>query len=464
MKVCLLSTYELGRQPFGLASPAAWLQRSGCTVTCVDLAVHALDESAIAAADVIAFYVPMHTATRIAASLMPQIRRLNPRAHICFYGLYAPLNEAYLRKIGAETILGGEYEEGLLSLVKRLSAGMLDQAPRQAGRTQAEPMISLARQQFLTPDRSGLPDLAKYAHLVMGPGDERVVGYTEATRGCKHLCRHCPIVPVYQGRFRIVQQEAVLNDIAQQVEAGACHITFGDPDFFNAPRHSIALVDKLHKWFPDITYDVTIKIEHLVKHQSYVRVLKDTGCAFVTSAVESFDGHILDIFDKRHSREDILLVLAAFRDVGLPLIPTFVSFTPWTTLEGYCEFLSDVWSFGLVGSVAPVQYGIRLLIPAGSRLLELEDTQQAVFEFDEKALCYPWAHPDSRMDRLQADVMTVIADSQRRSQTREQAFERIWETAQAECAENTKQPERLRSLNDMPARVTIPYMTEPWFC
>jgi len=432
----------------------------------MDLAAQSLDESAIAAADLVAFYVPMHTATRIAASLVGQIRRLNPRAHICFYGLYAPLNEAYLRGIGVETILGGEYEEGLLSLVKRLSARILGQALGQGeGQTQAEPIVSLARQRFLTPDRSGLPDLGKYAHLVMSPGDERVVGYTEATRGCKHLCRHCPIVPVYRGRFRVVQQDVVLEDIAKQVEAGARHITFGDPDFFNAPRHSIALVEKLHERFPSITYDVTIKIDHLAKRSGYVQTLKDTGCVFVTSAVESFDDRILEIFDKRHTRQDILRVLEVFREVGLALLPTFVAFTPWTTLDGYCRFLSDILALGLLGSVAPVQYGIRLLIPAGSRLLELDTTQQVISAFDEEALCYPWVHPDSRLDRLQADVMAVIADSQKRSQTREQTFIRIWETAQAVYAENAKgQPQRLRDFSDAPARVTIPYMTEPWFC
>lgn len=465
MNTCFISTYELGRQPFGLASPAAWLTSSDCTVTCIDLSVQPLDDSALVAADLIAFYVPMHTATRIAAALMPKIHRLNCRAHICFYGLYAPLNEAYLRSIGAQTILGGEYEQGLLALVKRLAQEKTRPASEQARRIQAEPVISVARQQFLTPDRSGLPDLSQYARLILAPGEERIVGYTEATRGCKHLCRHCPIVPVYQGRFRAVQQEVVLDDIAQQVEAGADHITFGDPDFFNAPRHSIALVTKLHQRFPDVTYDVTIKIEHLVKHSDYLGVLRATGCMFVTSAVESFDDRILDIFNKRHGRQDILRVLAIFRTTGLVLIPTFVAFTPWTTLNGYCEFLADILDFDLVGCVAPVQYGIRLLLPAGSKLLDLDSTQRVIRDFDEESLCYPWTHPDPIMDRLQADILTAVADSQGRTDAREQLFATIWKMAHAEYADHDqKQLERLRDRGDAPARVTIPYMTEPWFC
>ena len=37
VRVALISTYEMGRQPFGLASPAAWLRRAGAQVTALDL-------------------------------------------------------------------------------------------------------------------------------------------------------------------------------------------------------------------------------------------------------------------------------------------------------------------------------------------------------------------------------------------------------------------------------------------
>src|SRR5579864_4554788 len=120
INVVLISTYELGRQPFGLASPTAWLKSAGASVTCQDLAVQRLEEESIAAADLVAFYIPMHTATRIAVALVERVKRVNPRAHLCFYGLYAPVNEGYLRKLGADTILGGEFEEGLVALVRRL--------------------------------------------------------------------------------------------------------------------------------------------------------------------------------------------------------------------------------------------------------------------------------------------------------------------------------------------------------
>src|SRR5580692_10900950 len=140
MNILLISTYELGRQPFGLASPAAWLRIRGHDVSCLDLTRQALDNEAILAADLICFYVPMHTATRLAAGLVPKAREMNPRAHICFYGLYAPVNEEYLRGLGVGTILGGEFEEGLANLASRLQQGTLNGNGSGSGQ-QDEPLI-----------------------------------------------------------------------------------------------------------------------------------------------------------------------------------------------------------------------------------------------------------------------------------------------------------------------------------
>jgi radical SAM superfamily enzyme YgiQ (UPF0313 family) len=236
MNVVLISTYELGRQPFGLVSPAAWLRKRGHYVVCSDLTRQSLDLAALRGAHLIAIYLPMHTATRLAAQLIPSLRQQNPGAHICCYGLYAPMNAEYLKTLGVATILGGEFEGGLVHLAARLSA-----ANGNASSQQSERLVSLERLAFEVPDRSGLPALEKYAHLVIPGGGYRIVGSTEASRGCKHLCRHCPIVPVYKGVFRIVSRDVVLADIRQQVAAGAQHISFGDPDFFNGIRHALDL-------------------------------------------------------------------------------------------------------------------------------------------------------------------------------------------------------------------------------
>src|SRR4030081_404460 len=334
VNIVLISTYELGRQPFGLASPAAWLRKRGHRVVALDLARQSLDEAAIDDAALSAIYLPMHTATRLAAQLIPQLQKQNPRAHLCCYGLYAPMNVDYLRALGVSTILGGEFEEGLVHLAERLATD-----GKQATAQPAESLISMARLQFEVPDRSGMPAMEKYAHLIV-PGDGyRIVGSTEASRGCKHLCRHCPVVPVYQGKFRIVPRDVVMQDIRQQVREGATHVSFGDPDFFNGPTHGLRLARALNEAFPDVTFDATIKIQHLIDHAELLPELQRSGCLFITSAVEAVDDDILRHLAKNHTSRDFDRAVALTREAGIALAPTFVAFTPWTTLEGYIALL-----------------------------------------------------------------------------------------------------------------------------
>jgi radical SAM superfamily enzyme YgiQ (UPF0313 family) len=286
-------------------------------------------------------------------------------------------------------------------------------------------------------------------------GSTRRVGYTEASRGCKHECRHCPVVPVYRGVFRIVQPEVVLEDIRRQVAAGAEHITFGDPDFLNGPGHTLPLVETLHREWPVVTYDVTAKVEHLLKHRNLLARLKATGCLFVTSAVESFDDAVLDKLAKGHTRAGFLEALALTREAGLPLAPTFIPFTPWTTVDSYREFLRELVLWKLTEQVAPIQFAIRLLIPEGSLLLELPEIRGMVEPFDHEALCYPWRNAEPSVDRLAASILKSVrrADSVRAS--RSEIFRAIWDLAGA----GTLPPQEPRV-----ARAAIPYLTEPWYC
>ncbi len=223
-----------------------------------------------------------------------------------------------------------------------------------------------------------------------------------------HRCRHCPVVPVYNGRFRIIPREIVLEDVRQQVAAGARHISFGDPDFFNGPTHALRIVEAVHEEFPELTYDVTIKVEHLLVHAQLLPVLQQTGCLFVTTAVESVDDRVLAILEMGHTREDFFQVVRLFDEVGLSLSPTFVAFTPWTTVDGYLDLLKVIAELGLIRSVAPVQLAIRLLIPLGSRLLDLAEIRALVGPLDEAALVYPWSNSDSGIDELQTQVQALV--------------------------------------------------------
>ena len=438
MRVVLVSTYELGHQPFGLSSPKAWLVQDGHDVVCADLAVATLDESAIQAADLVAFYLPMHTATRLAIPVIERVKQLNPRARLACYGLYAPLNRELLRGLGVEATIGAEFEPALLQLAN---------GDRLAEQTAG----NLPRLTFLTPDRSDLPDLSAYSHLRQN-GAKLAAGYTEASRGCKHLCRHCPVVPVYQGQFRVVQRDVVLADIRQQVAAGARHITFGDPDFFNGPTHAMRIVEDFHAEFPDVSYDATIKIEHLKQHRDLLPRLKETGCLFVTSAVESVDDSVLARLEKGHTRQDFVDVAGWMREAGLALQPTFIAFTPWTTLESYGELLSALAELELVESTAPVQLALRLLVTQNSRLLELPDLLAMIGEFDEKGLVYPWKHPNPEMDALASCLFLTVSRRQDQNKSRAEIFGELWELV-------------LRAPAPMLApQPAVPHLDEPWYC
>jgi radical SAM superfamily enzyme YgiQ (UPF0313 family) len=445
MVVLLLSTYDLGRQPFGLASPAAWLRRAGLEVRTIDLSREALDPDAVRAAEVVAIHLPMHTATRLAVPVIERIRREHAPVRIVAYGVYAPPNDAYLSALGVDAVLGPEAEADLVAFV--------------TGRDVPRDRRPLPRLPFITPDRNGLPPLARYASLQLPTGGRRVVGYTEATRGCKHRCRHCPIVPVYDGQFRVVPPDVVLADIRAQVAGGAEHITFGDPDFLNGPAHARRIVEALAREWPGLTYDVVVKIEHIVRHPELMAVLRDTGCLFITSAVESVDDEVLRHLDKGHTRADFERAAAWLRQLGLPLVPTFVAFTPWTTIGGYLEMLDTIEGLDLVEHVAPVQLAIRLLIPKGSRLLELEAIRAVIGRFDAGQLAYPWRHPHPRVDRLQVEVMALVG--RRLTAARADLFEALRALAcdWADAGQAPRRPPPPRV-----ARAAVPYLDEPWYC
>ncbi|HEX8871469.1 MAG TPA: CUAEP/CCAEP-tail radical SAM protein [Candidatus Acidoferrum sp.] len=455
MNIVLISTYEMGRQPFGLASPAAWLRQRGHDVTCMDLSREELVEQPLCGAHLIAFYVPMHTATRLTLELLEPVRHLNPRAHLAAFGLYASISAETLRARGVANILGGEFEQSLVDLAEHLSA--LSAPP------QIHPLdssVSLERLRFHTPDRAGLPPLDSYAHLVLPSGEHRTVGYTEASRGCKHLCRHCPIVPVYNGVFRIVDRDVVLADIRQQVAAGARHITFGDPDFFNGVGHAIPVVEALHREFPALTYDVTIKIEHLLKNSELLPTLRDTGCVFVVSAVESLDDSILRKLQKGHTRADFLRAVELFGQARLALQPTFIPFTPWTTFDGYIDLLQQIRRLDLVPAVSPIQLAIRLLVTSGSRLLELEEIRSILEPFDAQALVYPWRHADPAVDLLAEKLQDLVAATEKSKLSRAASFEGLWRVANEAAGSGLEES----VLPPMPSRATVPYLNEPWFC
>jgi radical SAM superfamily enzyme YgiQ (UPF0313 family) len=447
----LINPYELGRQPFALAEASAWLKRAGCEVRCLDLALQKLEPAVLAEADAIAVYLGMHTATRIALEALPRLRQLAPQAALAAFGLYAPMNETLLRGLGVTAIFGGESEPDLVAWAHALRAG------KGAALAQAA-IVRHDKIEFLTPDRSGLPPLMRYAHLVLPDGATRVAGFVDSTRGCKHLCRHCPVAPVYEGKFRVVPLEVVMADIAQQIESGAQHISFGDHDFLNGPTHALNVVRALHERYPQLTYDATIKIQHLIDHAELLPELKRTGCLFIIAAVESVDDRVLDYLAKRHTRADFYRAAGLVREAGIALAPTWVAFHPWSTLDSYLDLLTSLVELRLVEAVPPVQLMIRLLIPGGSKLLELPGFQDLIGAFDPKLLGYPWQNPDPRVDALQREIQSHVAQAEKSNTPRRETFEHIWRLTHEAAGKAAP------SLANTDLGQPIPHLSEPWYC
>lgn len=455
--ILLVSCYELGHQPMGVALPLGFLQRAGFEPSVMDIAVEPFDADRVSSASFVGISVPMHTALRLGVRAAERIRELRPDCHICFYGLYAALNADYLLDNGADSCIGGEYERPLVELVQSLGDDTSSRAAVSGVIQRGRPALPvLEKLSFAKPDRRQLPPLQKYSHLEH-EGEKHTAGYVEASRGCLHLCTHCPIPPVYGGRFFVLPRDVVMADIRQQVEVGATHITFGDPDFLNGPNHSLRVVREMHEEFPELTFDFTAKVEHLLTRGESLPEFAAAGCLFIISAVESLSNRVLTILDKCHTRQDVADAWNLVRGAGIALRPTWVSFTPWTTREDFLEVLQFVEENQLIDHVDPVQYSVRLLIPPGSWLAEHAETLPYRGELDEGSFTYRWQHPDPFMDQLQKDVAKLVEEDARSGADAATTFFRIKELALGR--------DPVLVVDPLPTdRQRAPRMSEAWFC
>jgi radical SAM superfamily enzyme YgiQ (UPF0313 family) len=448
--VLLLSCYELGRQPLTLASAIAVLRDAGFRPAALDLSRQRLDEDAVRRARVIALAVPMHTALRIGVIAAEKVRALQPEAHVVFFGLYAALNGDALLERGAQAVIGGECDEPLRRFLEDLDAGGAGAVP--GVRTSGHPAAAwIERPAPPVPARDLLPPLGGYARLEAN-GASIVAGQVEASRGCRHLCRHCPIPPVYGGRFFIVPEEVVLADARRQVDSGARHLSFADADFLNGPGHALRVLRALHAEHPEITYDVTAKVEHLLKHRDRLGEMRDLGVLFAISAVESLDDQVLRVLDKGHTRQDVEAVLEATRAAGLTLRPTFVPFTPWSGREAYGDLLAFIARNDLIDAVDPVQLTIRLLVPPGSLLAAHPEMTPHITALDAGRFTWNWTHPDPQMDRLHAVCAAVVEEGARAAVPHEEVFARLAALSGGAAAMHR------------PDRPPAPRLSEPWFC
>src|SRR5262245_32023761 len=463
--ILLVSCYELGHQPLAVAWAAAFLEARGFVPAIMDVSVEPFDPDKVARARLVAVSVPMHTALRVGAALIARVRAVSPTCHVVAYGLYAELNAEHLFTLGVDSVIGGEIEPPLVALAEALASGSGELVPgvRTAGRRVAP---HLARLPFPVPSRAALSSLKQYARLERD-GRHEVAGYVEASRGCKHLCRHCPIPPVYQGRFFAVPADVVLADARAQIAAGARHIDFGDPDFLNGPTHALRVARALPAEHPDVTFSFTAKIQHIVAHAGLIPELAAAGALFVVSAVESLSDRVLAALAKGHRAADVPRALAIVRGAGMSMRPTFVAFTPWTTVDDYLELCRFIRDNDLEAEVDPVQLSRRLLVPPGSLLLSASDIAPDISPFlgalDEEAASYRWTHPDPRMDGLEAEVSGLVEAATAAGEAPATTFGRIHRLAAA-AAGVAADTETRAAGEDRAGRAAPPHLTEPWFC
>ncbi len=220
----------------------------------------------------------------------------------------------------------------------------------------------------------------------------------------------------------------------------------------------------MHRRHPHISFDATIKVEHLLEYAARLPSLRDFGCAFITSAFESTDDQVLGRLAKGHTQEDMELVLAQATAVGLVIRPTWVAFTPWTTVQEIVNLLDFVERHGLVANVQPVQYGLRLLLPPGSPLIEMVAQTGALGAFDDERLTYTWTGPDRCVDDLQAEVAGIVEAA---------ALAGVGGNGPSELATFTEvKRAALRALTGRDVAVDVapqpgrpvPGLTEAWFC
>jgi radical SAM superfamily enzyme YgiQ (UPF0313 family) len=500
MRVLLVSTYELGHQPLHLAAPAAALAATGHEVRTLDTSIDPWAREPLDWAEAVAFSVPMHTAMRLALRAAAAVRTARPGLPLCLYGLYAGVSRDLT--LGADGLadhaIAGEYEAQLVAWADHLAGwGPPAHAPARAGHDRRadrpagddplgrgnhgpanggggppeagrgiDAVVDLGRHRPAAPPaRYGLPPLERYAHLALGP-EERAVGYVEASRGCLHRCRHCPVPVVYDGRIRIVPEDLVLADVEALERSGARHITFGDPDFLNGPQHSLRVVTAMHERFPELTFDCTVKVEHILRHRNLWADLATAGCLFVVSAFETVNDDTLAVLDKGHTTADAAAAVALLRRHGIEIRPSFLPFTPWTTLDDVADLVDFVAALDLIANVDPIQYTIRLLVPQGSLLEPVLAADGRLGPYDSERLTWAWASADPAVDALQTRLAAIVEGAQTAAEPIGRIYGRV--RAAVHAAAGRHPSGDLLDLGSAESSCSTgegrPRLTEPWFC
>jgi hypothetical protein len=270
-------------------------------------------------------------------------------------------------------------------------------------------------------------------------------------------------VPViYDGRVRPVDVAAVVADVDQLVAAGAGHVSFADPDFLNAPLHARRVVAAVHERHPHLTFDCTTKVEHILRHGEALPDLADAGCTFVVSAFESVNDTTLATLDKGHTVADASAAIVLLRRHGIEVRPSWLPFTPWTTIQDLVDLVDFVVDHDLVPNVDPVQYTVRLLLPEGSLLLDRGEMTPHLGSYDPDRLGWTWTHPDPSVDHLQEELAALV--EARVDQDGAETFREIDGLIRHRSEHSTARSSPAGAISSGPRPEHRARLTEPWFC
>ncbi len=448
MRPLILSTYELGHQPHLAALVAGVLKEGGSEYDIVDLSI---DPNLDLLFNTYQGGYPNAVAIETAVLTVGMLTSAMLFRDVLSY---LAKNSGHITKL----IVYGLYANEVASEASRIS--YTDLIVRTTPTTEEIALdlgVENATVKRYLPARENLPNLTRYK-TVTSSGIERVTGYTEASVGCRHRCRHCPLPIFFNGRVAVNPVEDILNDIEFQVNAGATHITLGDPDFFNAPIHAMKVARAIKARFDNVTFDCTIKVEHLLKYGRYLKELAELGCIYITSAVESLSDETLTNLAKGHSSTDVDEAVQLVDRAGIDFHPSFVPFTPWTKLEDFEDILVFVYQNSMEKTLEPVQLSIKLLVPSNSLLLESPAFIEYKTHYDVETYSYLWRYREPKVEALHNAVTDQVLKSQLCRDAFEDTFFTLWSITEEHLGRSIATPIRNQRSSDAVKS------SEAWFC
>ncbi len=460
MRILAISTYDLGTQPLILARIKSELRDPLYEVRTIDLSLSELTNDDISWPEVVIFSIPMHTAMALTKELVTKIRSLRDDIKLCFFGLYAPAALSANLLSTNDIAIAGTGFDTLISWLKTLTANSNKQYEH--GKVYVD-IGTVQPKNHLLPDRSSLPSLESYVHY-LADGVTKTVATLEVVSGCSHHCRHCPVPVIYKGKTRKAPEEEILADARQQIENGASHIHFSDPDFFNRPQYGMSIMSRLKSDFPHLSFDATIKISHILKYRHLLKDLSEKDCNLLIAALEQVNNDTLKILDKGHTKEEAELAFRLLRELGIEPRPSLLPFTPWTTPYDIVELLDFIYENDLVWNVDPVQWSIRLLLPPGSLLLDSTERTllSSLGELSEDGLSYEWKSPEPVLDELAREIGVLAEDAV--DDSPQDAYFRIRKLVFDTLKITYYEPKiKESSMSKIPGNLR-PKLSENWFC